>query len=58
MSDKDTEERYRKALAEVSAEWDRRLAPLKNDPRFADKVDAMMDAQGRTKRRPIAGKTY
>ena len=58
MQDKDAEERYRKALAEVSAEWDRRLAPLKNDPKFREKVDAMMDANGRTKRRPIAGKSY
>lgn len=58
MQDKDAEKRFRKAVAEVSAEWDRRLAPLKNDPKFGEKVDAMMDADGRTKRRPIAGKSY
>jgi hypothetical protein len=57
MRDKEVEERRLKSLAELSAEWDRRLAPLK-DPKAGERVDAMMDAQGRTKRRPKAGETY
>lgn len=58
MQDKDGEERFRKAVAEVSAEWDRKLAPMRNDPKFGEKVDAMMDADGRIKRRPIAGESF
>ena len=57
MRDKEAEERRLKSLAELSAEWERRLAPLQ-DPKAGERVDAMMDAQGRIKRRPKAGETY
>ena len=48
---------YKKAVAEVSAEWDKRLAVL-NEPSAAGRVDAMMDAQARSKKRPKAGETF
>lgn len=47
----------KKALAELSAEWDRRLAVL-NEAGASERVDAMMDAQGRTKKRPKAGEAF
>ena len=40
----------------LEAEWDRRLACL-NDPDARKRIDAVMDASGRMKKRPIAG-TY
>ena len=49
-----TEARRQASLAELSAEFDRRLAALKN-PDAHKRVDAMMDARGKTKRRPKAG---
>lgn len=58
MGDKNAEERHRKAVAEVPAEWDRKLAAMRNDPKLGEKINAIMDAWGRTKRRPKAGKTY
>jgi hypothetical protein len=42
------------SLAELTAEFDRRLAVLQS-PEARDRVDAMMDAGGKTKRRPTAG---
>jgi hypothetical protein len=39
-------------------EYDRRLKACFDDPDFGRKVDAVMDAQGRTKKRPIAGESY
>ena len=44
----------REALAELTAEFDRRLAALQ-DPEAGKRIDAMMDARGKTKRRPKAG---
>lgn len=49
-----TEARRQASLAELTAEFDRRLAALK-DPDAHKRVDAMMDAGGKTKRRPKAG---
>lgn len=42
------------SLAELSAEFDRRLAVLQS-PDARGRVDAIMDARGKTKRRPKAG---
>ena len=50
-------ERYRAALKELKAEWDRNLECL-NRPDASRKVDAMMDKCGRTKKRPIAGSSF
>lgn len=58
MQDKDAEEHRRKALAEVSAKWDRKLATMRDDPKLGEKIDAIMDARGRTKRRRKADETY
>lgn len=49
-----TDARRQASLAELTAEFDRRLAALKN-PDAHKRVDAMMDARGKTKRRPKAG---
>jgi hypothetical protein len=51
------EKRRQVALRELEAEWDRKLACL-NYPDAHDKVEAMFDAQGRTKKRPKAGETF
>ena len=56
--DEATEERYQRARKELEAEWDRRLRACFDAPDFRERVDAMMDAQGRTKKRPIAGSSY
>jgi prevent-host-death family protein len=55
----DAEEDHRRAtvLAELSAEFDRRLARLKH-PDAGDRVDAIMNARGRSKRRPKAGSSF
>jgi hypothetical protein len=45
----------RAALAELSAEYDSKLSTAFNDPAFGQKVEAVMDARGRSKRRPKAG---
>jgi prevent-host-death family protein len=45
------------ALAELSAEFDRRLAALQT-PETRRRVEAVMAARGRTKRRPKAGVSY
>ena len=47
----------KKAVAELSAEWDKRLAVL-NELGASKRVDAMMDVQGRSKKRPKAGETF
>jgi hypothetical protein len=57
MADKDTKERDREMLAELSAEWDRRLASVKG-AEFRKRVEEIMKANGRTKRRSKAGTTY
>jgi prevent-host-death family protein len=49
-----TEARRQASLAELTAEFDRRLAALK-DPDAHKRLDAMMDAGGKTKRRPKVG---
>lgn len=49
-----TEARQQALLAELTAEFDRRLAALQG-PEARKRVDAMMDARGKTKRRPKAG---
>jgi hypothetical protein len=51
-------ERYQKARKELEAEYDRRLRACFNAPDFRERVDAMMDACGRTKKRPKAGSSY
>jgi len=45
------------ALAELSAEFDRRLAKLQ-DTGTGDRIDAVMAARGRTPTRPKAGSSY
>jgi len=45
------------ALAELSAEFDRRLATLQ-DPDTDDRIDALMASRGRTPTRPKAGSSY
>jgi len=49
-----TEAHRQASLAELTAEFDRHLAALKN-PDAHKRIDAMMDARGKTKRRPKAG---
>lgn len=44
-----TEAQRQASLEELAAEFDRRLASLRN-PQARDRIDAMMDAQGTTKR--------
>ena len=44
-------------LAELSAEFDRRLAVL-NAPGAHERIDAVFAARGRTKVRPKAGPTF
>jgi hypothetical protein len=46
-----------KAIAELTAEWDRRLVAVQG-PDFRKKVEAVMNARGRTKVRPKAGPSY
>lgn len=56
-----SEEEEKRRKAELKAfieDYDRRLKACFDDPDFGRKVDAMMDAQGRTKKRPIAGESY
>jgi PHD/YefM family antitoxin component YafN of YafNO toxin-antitoxin module len=45
------------SLEELSAEFDRRLASLKS-PDARDRIDAVMNARGRSKRRPKAGESF
>jgi hypothetical protein len=45
------------ALAELSAEFDRRLATLQ-EPDTGDRIDAVMATRGRTPTRPKAGSSY
>jgi len=52
------EQRRQAALKELTEEYDRRLRAVFDSPDFAERVDRMMDAQGRTKKRPIAGETF
>ena len=52
------EARYQKVLAELKAEWDARLRACFDAPDFGERVEAMMDACGRTKVRPKAGETF
>src|SRR5215813_10288050 len=49
-----TAEGRQAALKQLEADWDRRLRRLKH-PDFAKRVDAIMNARGRTKKRPIVG---
>lgn len=44
-------------LAELSAEFDRRLASFKTEG-IRDRVESVMSARGHIKRRPKAGATY
>ena len=53
----DAKARRQAALAELSAEFDRRLAALKG-PETRGRVGAVMAARGRTKRRPKAGVSF
>jgi hypothetical protein len=57
MRDKDVKKRDREILAELSAEWDRRLGAVKG-PKFRERVEEIMKANGRAKRRGKAGPTY
>lgn len=50
-------ERQQVTLAELSAEFDRRLAALKG-PETRGRVEAAMATRGRTKRRPKAGMAF
>jgi hypothetical protein len=52
------ESRHQAALKELTDEYDRRLRECFDAPDFGDKVDAMMDACGRTKVRPKAGTSF
>lgn len=55
----EAEELRKKAeLKAFIEDYDRRLKACFDDPDFGRKVDAMMDANGRTKVRPKAGSTY
>lgn len=45
------------ALAELTADFDRRLASLQN-PDTHDRIDALMASRGRTPTRPKAGTSY
>jgi hypothetical protein len=55
----EAEELRKKAeLKAFIEDYDRRLKACFDDPDFGRKVDAMMDAQGHTKKRPIAGESY
>jgi prevent-host-death family protein len=49
--------RHQAALAELSAEFDRRLAALKG-AETRSRVEAVMSARGRTKVRPKAGASF
>jgi hypothetical protein len=51
------ERRRQAALTELSAEFDRRLATLKSSE-TRDRIEAVMGARGRTKRRPKAGASF
>lgn len=51
------EQRRQAALAELSAEFDRRLAAL-NNPETRSHAEAVIEARGRTKRRPKAGVSF
>jgi prevent-host-death family protein len=53
----DAKARRQAALAELSADFDRRLAALKS-PETRGRVEAVMAARGRTKRRPKAGASF
>ena len=55
--DGDAAEGRQAALKQLEADWDRRLRHLKH-PDFAKRVDAIMNARGRTKKRPIVGSSY
>jgi hypothetical protein len=56
--DEAAEARRQKALEELKAEWDARVRACFEAPDFGERVDAMMDARGRTKVRPKAGETF
>jgi hypothetical protein len=56
--DEATEAVYQKTLEELRAEWDAWLRPIFDAPDFGERVDAMMDACGRTKVRPKAGESF
>jgi rRNA processing protein Krr1/Pno1 len=49
--------RNKVALAELSADFDKRLAALKT-PEARDRIEAVMAAKGRLKRRPKAGASF
>jgi len=49
-----TQAEQKARLAELTAEFDRRLASVR-DPDARKRIDAAMDARGKTKRRPKAG---
>jgi hypothetical protein len=51
------DERYEAALKRLKTEWDGKLE-CSNRSDASRRVDAMMDACGRTKKRPIAGSTF
>lgn len=54
----DAEKKRRQAvIEELREQWDRKLAVL-NEPGAAEKIDAIMNACGKTKRRPKAGESY
>ena len=53
----DAKVRQQATLAELSAEFDRRLAALKS-PETRGRVEAVMAARGRAKRRPKAGPSF
>lgn len=51
------EQRWKAALKELSAEWDRRLAPLQ-EPDARARVEALFAAEGRAKTRSKAGTSF
>jgi PHD/YefM family antitoxin component YafN of YafNO toxin-antitoxin module len=53
----DAKERRQAALAELSAEFDRRLAALKG-AETRGRIETVMAARGRSKRRPKAGVSF
>jgi hypothetical protein len=50
----DAEQRRQAAIRELNAAWDRKLECLKH-PDAHDRIEAIFEARGRSKKRPKAG---
>lgn len=51
------EQRFKAALKVISAEWDRRLAPLQ-EPDARERLESLLAAKGRAKTRSKAGESF